>query len=81
MGYHASFLESSFGVFESRMKSQLSEEKRLLHLPQPHRDGVLCGCVCVAAVEGGRGVAIVKSSVRADQDPVNQAACERMRAW
>lgn len=26
------------------------------------------------------GVPVIKSSVRADQDPVNQAACESIRA-
>lgn len=28
----------------------------------------------------GRGVPVIKSSVRAEQDPVNQAACEKMKA-
>ncbi len=76
----------SFGVFVNRQKSQLSEERKLCTCPS-HTEMLfcvcvhMCVCVCVCSWCGRWGVPVIKSSVRADQDPVNQAACERMRAW
>lgn len=51
-----------------------------MHLPRNHiqRGSILCVRVCAEGGDGG--MPIIKSSVRAEQDPVNQAACEKMKA-
>lgn len=59
-------------------------KKGAMHLPPLHNAEMLLLCVGIKVCEakGCRrlGVPVIKSSLRADQDPVNQTACERMRA-